>query len=111
MLKKTRSSLVALLLSVMMVLGVASLNIRAKADATATGAFTGGIAPSGNLFEVATISDANYLINKYAPSGTVGGYLATSANGSNVKVNGMDNMPIGTDDVSKAWSYAGAKLT
>lgn len=111
MLKKTRSSLVALLLSVMMVLGVASLNIRAKADATATGAFTGGIAPSGNLFEVATISDANYLINKYAPSGTVGGYLATVENGSNVSVNGMANMPIGTDDVSKAWSYAGAKIT
>ncbi|MBQ8725920.1 MAG: InlB B-repeat-containing protein [Clostridia bacterium] len=115
MLKKTRSSLVALLLSVMMVLSVASFNINAKADTTATDAFTGGIAQTGNLFEIATVSDANYIINKWDGNGdslvTVGDYIATAANGSHVTVGGISQMPITTTDASKALSYSGAKLT
>ena len=115
MLKKTRSSLVALLLSVMMVLSVASFNINAKADHSVSDVFTGGIAQAGNLFETATISDTNYIINQWDGNGdslvTVGDYIATAANGSHVKVGEITQMPITTTDASKALSYSGAKLT
>ena len=115
MLKKTRSSLVALLLSVMMVLSVASFNINAKADHSVSDAFTGGIAQAGNLFETATISDTNYIINKWDGNGdsriVIDDYIATAANGSHVKVGEITQMPITTNDASKALSYSGARLS
>ena len=115
MLKKTRLSIVAVLMSCFMVFGASALNIGAKADTTATDAFTGGIAQTGNLFEIATVSDANYIINQWDGNGdslvTVGDYIATAANGSHVTVGGINQMPITTTDTSKALSYSGAKLT
>ncbi len=76
---------------------------------------TGGIDSDKNLFETATIADNNYIINQWDGNGdskvTIGDYIATKANGSHVKVGGIDQMPITTTDTSKALSYAGAKLT
>ena len=76
---------------------------------------TGGIDSTQNLFETATISDTNYIINQWNGNGdslvTVGDYIATKANGSHVKVGGISQMPITTTDTSKALSYSGARLT
>ena len=76
---------------------------------------TGGIDSDKNLFETATISDTNYIINQWDGNGdslvTVGDYIATAANGSHVKVGGISQMPITTTDASKALSYSGARLT
>ena len=76
---------------------------------------TGGIDSTQNLFETATISDTNYIINQWNGNGdslvTVGDYIATKANGSHVTVGGISQMPITTTDTSKALSYSGARLT
>ena len=112
--KKTRLTILALLLSCMMVFSASAININVKANDVSE-AFTGGIAQTGNLFEKATISDANYIINQWDGNGdslvTIGDYIATAANGSHVKVGEITQMPITTTDASKALSYSGARLT
>ena len=91
---------------------IGGLNIKVesplKAQASISQMFNGGIDCNQNLFEQATFSDTNYIINKYSYSGTVGGYLEKL---SNVTVNTMSNMPTVTTDASKAWSYSGARIT
>ena len=115
MLKKKITSIVAIAASLMLATGAVTLNVKANADNELSNAFTGGVSNSGNLFEAATISDANYIINQWDGNGdslvTVGDYIATKANGSHVTVGGILQMPITTSDASKALSYSGAKLT
>ena len=71
--KKTRLSIMSVLMSCCMIFGASALNIRAKAETSVSNAFTGGIAQTGNLFEVATISDANYIYNQYEAGGALAG--------------------------------------
>ena len=98
---------------------IGGLNIKVesplKAQASAAKILEGGIDCDENLFEVATISDKNYIINQWNGNGdskvTIGDYIATAANGSHVTVGGISQMPITTTDTSKALSYSGARLT
>ena len=115
MLKKRVTSIVAVVASLVMAAGTVTVSGIASADNNTSDVFIGGVASSSNLFDVATISDANYIINQWNGNGdslvTVGDYIATKANGSHVTVGGISQMPITTNDASKALSYSGAKLT
>ena len=97
----------SVLMSCCMIFGASALNIRAKAETAVSNAFTGGTAQAGNLFEVATISDANYIYNQYEAGGALGAYIKEGGQ----KVNGIGQISVPTTDVSEAISYAGAKLT
>ncbi len=106
--KKTRLSIISVLMSCCMVFGASALNIRAKAETAVSNAFTGGIAQTGNLFEVASISDNNYLYNQCETAGTVGDYIKV---GGYQKIGGISQYAVPTSNVEEAVSYAGAKLT
>ena len=106
--KKTRLSIMSVLMSCCMVFGVSALNISAKAETAVSNAFTGGIAQTGNLFEVATISDTNYIYNQYEAAGAVGGYIVP---GEKQKIGNYSQIPVITSDAASAVSYAGAKVT
>ena len=116
-LKKKLLVILSVMTCVCVAIGGLNLNVEkiAKAQEESTITMSGGEDLNRNLFQQATISDTNYIINQWNGNGdslvTVGDYIATAANGSHVKVGGITQMPITTTDASKALSYSGAKLT
>ena len=88
-----------------MVFGASALNIRAKAETAVSNAFTGGIAQTGNLFEVATFSDNNYLYNQCEKAGTVGDYIKVDGY---QKIGNINQYAVPTSNVAEAVSFAPA---